>query len=116
MIVTQAGYSVRSQVRIVQGSFRARVDLLIEGSNVIPEFDGLVKYDPTDEVLARQTIIDERRRQARLELLGYRIVRFIWEQLAEVDDTVARVRLALARTVGGAAGNPDASVRHVREA
>ena len=98
MIVTEAGYGVRSQVRITEGDFRARVDLMIDGTNVILEFDGLVKYNETDEGTARQAIVDERRRQADLELLGYRVVRFIWEQLRELESTIARVELAISRS------------------
>lgn len=80
MIVTQGGYSVRWQVSITDGSFRARVDLLIEGSNAILEFDGLVRHNLTDEVAARRTMVDERRQQARLDVPGYRVVGFIWEE------------------------------------
>jgi very-short-patch-repair endonuclease len=98
MIVAEAGYAVRSQVRITKGDFRARVDLVIDGTNVILEFDGLIKYNETDEGAARQAIVDERRRQADLELMGYRVVRFIWEQLHELESTIARVELAVSRS------------------
>ncbi|MEI2786758.1 MAG: DUF559 domain-containing protein [Candidatus Nanopelagicales bacterium] len=97
MIVAGAGYSVRSQVRIETDDFRARVDLMIEGSNVILEFDGLMKYDQTDEEQAWRVVVEERRRHAMLEVLGYHVVRFVWEQLRQPEATVARIELAVSR-------------------
>lgn len=93
MVLTDWGYQTRSQV--VFGDANARVDLLIEGTRVILEFDGLIKYDKSDPEAVKAAIVAERMRQGRLEAQGYTVIRFIWEQLFDLRTTRLRIRTAL---------------------
>lgn len=69
----------------------ARVDLLVDGTRVILEFDGLVKYtDPED---ARR----EKRREHRLHCAGYVVVRVTWEDFADIPGLIRRIHAAIAR-------------------
>jgi len=56
-----------------------------------------MKYDQTDEEQAWRVVVEERRRHAMLEVLGYHVVRFVWEQLRQPEATVARIELAVSR-------------------
>ena len=63
------------------------------------EFDGLIKYgsdleDPDPEQIAR-VVRDEKRRHARIEGRGYRLLRIIWEQLSDPTTLDRRIRHAL---------------------
>src|SRR6202012_4964893 len=62
------------QVRIVDpdDGWYCRVDMLWREQRLILEADGLLKYDETGALRA------EKRRQVRLERLGYRVERVIW--------------------------------------
>lgn len=79
-------------VRDRDGSVVARVDFLIEGTRVIVEFDGKVKYATGDP----QVLWDEKRREDRLRALGYVVVRITWAHLERPGAVVAKVRRALA--------------------
>ena len=82
----------RLQVRIVDPSdgWWCRVDMLWAEERVVLEADGKVKY--TDAELWR-----EKRRQHRLERLGYRVVRAIWADVRpNADGLAAHVRRYLA--------------------
>lgn len=81
------------QVRIVDPAdgWSARVDMLWPEQRVVVEADGRLKY--TDDKLWR-----EKRRQHRLERLGYRVVRAIWADVwggAATDALVAQLRHCL---------------------
>lgn len=92
VLVRSLGYNVRSQVEIRDaGEFVARVDLMIEGTRVILEFDGSVKYTDGDA----RTVANEKRRQARLESLGYVVLRVLWEQLRDPATLARRIEVAL---------------------
>lgn len=88
-----AGIPVVPQVVIREpsGAFVARVDLLVRGSKVVIEFDGLVKYreDGADALVA------EKRREDRLRRLGYLVVRVTWADLARPAQVLAWVRDAM---------------------
>jgi very-short-patch-repair endonuclease len=74
------------------GGWSARVDMLWAEQRVIVEVDGRVKYGDDGRSLWR-----EKRRQERLERLGYRVVRILWSDLVrEPELTIARVLAALA--------------------
>ena len=102
MVVKDLGYSVVSQFGVVADGHRHRIDLLLEGSRVGLEFDGFIKYDRADEdpeeVVAR-TVVEEKRRQARIEGLGYRLLRVLWEQLFDPRGLDRRIRHALGDAV-----------------
>lgn len=74
-----------------QGSFVARVDFLWKEQGVIGEADGALKYaDP-------RTIYDEKLREDRLRTLGFRVIRWGWDDLRHPDDLRFRLFGALAR-------------------
>ncbi len=67
-------------------------DLVVDGTRVLVEFDGLVKYGSAVDLVA------EKRREGRLRSLGYLVVRFTWADLHHPDRVVAEVRRAVARS------------------
>lgn len=84
------GIEVEAQVAIrdERGRVVARVDFLVKGTNVVIEFDGLVKYrDGGSEAL-----IAEKRREDELRRLGYRVVRVVWSDLERLGPLIARLR------------------------
>lgn len=96
MIATDLGYSVTSQHQVIADGQRHRIDLLLDGTLVGLEFDGLIKYDSEqteDEVAV--VVRDEKRRQGRIEAIGYRLLRVIWEQLFDPHQLDRRIRHAI---------------------
>ena len=89
-----AGVDVTPQVtlRDERGHFVARVDFLVDGTKVVIEFDGKVKYAAGDP----RVLWGEKRREDRLRGLGYVVVRITWAQLERPVDVAAAVRAALA--------------------
>jgi hypothetical protein len=102
MVVKELGYSVTSQVVVIDGDFEARLDLLLDGSRVVLEFDGAIKYGPVDEEsnepeeVARR-VMREKERQAKLEALEYICLRVIWSQLDAPSVLDKRIRTAMGR-------------------
>ncbi|GAA2161495.1 type IV toxin-antitoxin system AbiEi family antitoxin domain-containing protein [Pedococcus bigeumensis] len=88
--LTLLGVQVEPQVviRDEQGRFVARVDFLVKGTNVVIEFDGLVKYRDGGAA----ALVAEKRREDELRRLGYRVVRVIWSDLTRLGVLVARLR------------------------
>lgn len=83
----------QATIRDERGTFVARVDFLVKGTNVILEFDGRVKYaDATGRALW-----DEKRREDKLRALGYVVVRVIWADLADPIALVTKIREAQVR-------------------
>ena len=83
----------RLQAWIADGAgWRARVDMLWEQQRLILEADGRIKYHDRE-------LWAEKLRQERLERLGYRVVRVLWDDVVrQPDELVARLRWALAET------------------
>ncbi|MEO7236419.1 MAG: type IV toxin-antitoxin system AbiEi family antitoxin domain-containing protein [Lapillicoccus sp.] len=81
----------QSLVRDESGRVVARVDFLVDGTNVVIEFDGLVKY--TDGGV--DALIAEKRREDRLRSLGYVVIRVTWDELARPAVLLARIRAVL---------------------
>ncbi len=76
------------QVEIIDPAdgWRCRVDMLWRAARVVLEADGKLKY--TDRALWREKL-----RQERLERLGYRVVRALWNDVtAQPDELAQRVR------------------------
>ncbi len=73
------------------GSFVARVDFLVDGTAVVVEFDGKVRYAAGDPGVLWQ----EKRREDRLRRLGYVVVRITWADLETPGAVAAKVRAAL---------------------
>ena len=94
LLLTDLGWTVRSQVRVLDGEeVVARVDLLV-GERVVVEFDGLVKYEGAD---GRAALAAEKRREDRLRALGYEVVRLTWADLDHPARVDAMLRRAAAR-------------------
>ena len=91
--VQAAGINLVPQVRIRDEAGRvvARADFVVEGTKVIVEFDGKVKYTDggTDALFA------EKRREDELRRLGYVLVRVVWVDLDHPERIVAWIKRAV---------------------
>lgn len=92
-LLHRSGYDAVPQAVIHDGDggFVARVDLLLERLGVVVEFDGMLKYE------TREDLVAEKRREDRLRALGYEVVRLTWADLARPDLVVAKVEAAVQR-------------------
>lgn len=90
LIAVRAGVALDPQyvVHDRQGAFVARCDFRIEGTNVLVEFDGKVKYQD------REALFAEKRREDALRGLGWMVERVVWDELARPADVVRRLRRA----------------------
>lgn len=88
-----AGIRLVPQVTITDddGVFVARVDFVVEGTRVIVEFDGRLKYDGVDG----SVLFDEKRREDRLRALGYIVVRIVWRDFYRTGAVEAKIRAGL---------------------
>ncbi|WP_193315375.1 type IV toxin-antitoxin system AbiEi family antitoxin domain-containing protein [Nostocoides sp. F2B08] len=93
VVAGSAGIRLVPQVTIVDdaGAFVARVDFVVEGTSVIVEFDGRLKYDEAPGAV----LFDEKKREDRLRSLGYVVVRIIWADLHRNGAVVAKIRAGL---------------------
>lgn len=85
VVLEDAGFTVQPQV-YVPGV--GRLDLLVEG-RVVVEVDGYA-YHSTPEPFTR-----DRRRDARLSALGYRVLRFTWRDVVTRPEYVVAVVTAV---------------------
>lgn len=90
LAVTSLGYDVVSQFRVEMTDRVAFVDLLVEGTKVAIEFDGIVKYRKRG--LAK--VVQEHLREGDLQAIGYTLVRLVWQQLDDVEQLDRRLRAA----------------------
>ncbi len=92
--LAMGGVDVVPQVTIrdERGRFVARVDLMVRGTRIVIEFDGLVKYRDG----GAEALIAEKRREDELRRLGYVVLRFTWADLANPGAVLRRVRAAVA--------------------
>ncbi|MEO8749476.1 MAG: type IV toxin-antitoxin system AbiEi family antitoxin domain-containing protein [Allobranchiibius sp.] len=99
LLVDGAGFDVTPQlvIRNEFGDFVARVDLALDGSPVIIEFDGMLKYRGA---AARGALVAEKHRELSLNRLGYIVIRVTWEDLPHPERIVGWLRTAQARTGG----------------
>lgn len=84
LIFRAAGVAVTPQAVIRDDSqgFVARVDLLVDNSTAILEFDGMLKYrGPANS----EALVHEKRRELALHRLGYQVVRVVWDDLDEPE-------------------------------
>lgn len=86
LVCHQLGITLVPQVQIG----RYRVDFVIEGTRVIVEFDGALKYESHDDLVA------EKRREDDLRARGYVLVRLMWSDLQHPSRVRARIERALA--------------------
>lgn len=87
------GIEVTSQfeVRDSGGRLVGRADFRVDGTNVLVEFDGRVKYDSGDPAVLWQ----EKKREDRMRALGWVLVRVTWADLERPGAVVAKVRRAI---------------------
>ncbi|NUO34778.1 MAG: DUF559 domain-containing protein [Dermatophilaceae bacterium] len=74
-----------------------RVDFLVEGTRVVVEFDGRVKYAD------REVVFAEKKREDRIRTLGYEVVRLTWDDLRDPERVRRLLVAALARAARRAA-------------
>lgn len=88
-----AGIEVVPQVEVRDGfgHLVGRVDFLVQGTSVIVEFDGKLKFADGDP----EVLWAEKRREDRLRELGYTVVRITWADLEVRGRVAAKVRRAL---------------------
>ena len=94
------GFSVTPQMPIVDGSFVAVVDFLVEDC-VAVEFDGFVKYGRrrafATEVTPAEIVFAEKVREDHVRELGHEMVRVIWADFDDLPLLRRRVERALVR-------------------
>lgn len=78
------------------GIFVARVDFCWPEYGVVGEFDGAVKYTGGPEEVAA-AVMAERRRESDIEAVGWRVVRWIWSELADRSRFRMKIASELAR-------------------
>lgn len=86
----QLGYDLASQFHVTNGKREAYLDLLVEGTKVGIEFDGLVKYRKRGV----GKVIQEHLREGDLQEMGYALVRLIWCQLTNIEQLDKRLQHA----------------------
>ncbi len=79
-------------IRDQRGTVVARVDLAVDGTRVLIEFDGLVKYREGGV----EALVAEKRREDSLRALGYIVVRVTWADLAAPAALIRRIRAVIA--------------------
>ncbi|MFC7595718.1 DUF559 domain-containing protein [Terrabacter sp. GCM10028922] len=67
--------TVTPQVHVATDSGVYRADFAVDGTRVLVEFDGRVKYD------SPKVLFDEKRREDALRRAGWVVVRFVWADL-----------------------------------
>lgn len=92
------GFRLVPQVAITdeRGIFVARVDFVVEGTTVIVEFDGRIKYEGAPGTV----LFDEKKREDRLRALGYVVVRILWSDLYRHGAVAAKIRAGLRLAAG----------------
>ena len=80
----------KGDVRIEHaGTVIARADILFRAEHLVVEFDGVAFHGP-------EKVADDLRRQNRLVVAGYTVLRFTWEDITErPDDVVRTIRASL---------------------
>ncbi|RRJ86397.1 hypothetical protein EG850_08595 [Gulosibacter macacae] len=79
-----------------QGKFVARADFAWPELGVIGEFDGMIKYGTglAPGKTLEDVIKEERRREERLQRLGWLVVRWLWSVLHQPDDLLGMLERA----------------------
>ncbi len=100
------GCPATPQARISAGTRVAYVDLLLDESPVVVEFDGLVKYGENGLRPGREELVAEKQREDWLRELGYAVVRVTWADLDDLPALASRVEAAIRRAGAPNAGHP----------
>ena len=91
LALNDLGYVVRTQVEVVARGRGYRLDMVIAGTRVAIEFDGIAKYATAADFRA------EKDREENLRVEGWIIVRFQWQDLHRSDVIRQRIEWALAQ-------------------
>lgn len=90
LAVSDLGHCLTSQVDVVANGRHYRLDLVIEGTRVAIEFDGVGKYGTTADLRA------EKAREEDLRVAGWIVVRFQWGDLFRPEELKRRIDWGLA--------------------
>ena len=90
-IIRTLGYRFQPQFPVPGTPFRA--DFLIEGTMVLVEFDGKVKYESDDARFA------EKLREDEIRSRGYEVVRITWADLREPEKVRRLIDAAIRRSL-----------------
>jgi very-short-patch-repair endonuclease len=90
------GIAFTPQVRVATDSGLFRADFAVDGTRVLVEFDGKVKYDRP------RALFDEKQREDALRREGWVVVRFVWADLRHPARLARRIdeAVALSRRAG----------------
>ncbi len=96
VLLTVAGIRVVPQVPIAEpdGQVVGWADLVVDGTNVVIEFDGRLKYAAGGP----EVLWAEKRREDGIRRLGHLVVRVTWADFATPHRIVGRVRREIARS------------------
>ena len=98
MALRSLGYTFTPQFEIARHEAPGRsfyADFRIDGTRVLVEFDGQVKYDPSQNTDAAKANFQEKRREDELRRLGYWVVRLTMADLANPSLVRARIDRAI---------------------
>lgn len=95
-LMADLGVAVTPQFEVQTRLGSRRADFRVDGTRVLLEFDGKVKY--SDPRRAGDVLWQEKRRQDALEDEGWTVVRVSWAELDDPAELWRRVRSALARS------------------
>src|SRR5690625_154966 len=99
VVIAQLGFQVPTlqyEIRL-HGGAHARTDFCWEDAGIVGEFDGKQKYTRSRELSgdsATDVVVEERRREHAIEQQGYRMVRWVWDELWNADRMSALLRNA----------------------
>lgn len=98
LVLNDLGYQLDTQflVRAPSGSIIARADGRIIGTNVLVEFDGLMKYEGA---AGRAELQREKHRENQIRALGWTVVRLTWADLASPERVRAKIDAAIRASV-----------------
>lgn len=85
-------YDVPGTGQLTASGWPDRVDFLVEGTRVVVEFDGKVKYEGRDVLFA------EKQREDRIRSLGYEVVRLVWADLSHPERVRTLLHAAVMRS------------------
>lgn len=97
-VLADLGIAVTPQFEVSTRLGTRWADFRIDGTRVLLEFDGKVKY--TDPNRAGDVLWQEKRRQDALEDEGWIVMRVTWAELDDPNALVLRIRAAIVRSRG----------------
>ncbi|MGI8792562.1 MAG: hypothetical protein ACR2H3_05210 [Acidimicrobiales bacterium] len=97
LVLSSLGFCPRLQVtlRTADGSFVARVDMLLEELGVVVEVDGRVKYADRSST---EVVLSEKRRESAIVDLGYAVLRVEHHHLDDLPGLDERIQAAARRS------------------